>query len=85
MASPLRQLLALLTENITALETACADSGTFIPDLHQPFSLASEAFRANPAAAGAASIISAAALQINAIVMPPQLSLYGAVGGVRDS
>lgn len=84
MASPLRQLLALLSENIDALEKACADGNVAVPDLYEPFSPSSEAFRAIPAATYAAKIISAAAGQIDAIVTPPQVSLYHAVGGVRS-
>lgn len=82
MATPLRQLLAILTENVDALEKACADKGTSLPDIREPFHPASEAFRSDPAAAGAAAMISAAALQIDAIVAPPPVLLYRAVGGV---
>ncbi|KAG5641680.1 hypothetical protein DXG03_004444 [Asterophora parasitica] len=72
MTSPLRQLLKVLTESVGDLEDACAASGTAIPDLYTPFHPASEAFRGNPKAADAANIISAAALQIEAILTPPQ-------------
>ncbi|KAJ7612017.1 S-adenosyl-L-methionine-dependent methyltransferase [Mycena polygramma] len=47
-----------------------------IPDLHTPFAPPSEAFRTVPAAAEAASIISVAALQLEAILTPPHVSLY---------
>ncbi|KAF5386809.1 hypothetical protein D9615_002134 [Tricholomella constricta] len=81
MTSPIRQLLKILTDSVEDLEAACATSGSAIPDLNTPFTPPSEAFRANPKAAEAASIISAAALQIDAILTPPQVSLYHAVAG----
>ncbi|KAG5633308.1 hypothetical protein DXG03_007657, partial [Asterophora parasitica] len=81
MTSPLRQLLNVLTESVGDLEDACAASGTAIPDLYTPFHPASEAFRDNPKAAEAVNIISAAALQIEAILAPPQVSLYHIVAG----
>ncbi|KAJ7269517.1 S-adenosyl-L-methionine-dependent methyltransferase [Mycena rebaudengoi] len=74
MSSPIRQLLELITKSVDTLESA-------FPDLHELFAPPSEAFRANPAAAEAASIISAAALQLEAILTPPQVSLYRIVGG----
>ncbi|KAJ7263588.1 S-adenosyl-L-methionine-dependent methyltransferase [Mycena haematopus] len=81
MTTPIRQLLALITQSVETLEAACQSSGTTIPDLHTPFAPPSEAFRANPEAAEAARIIAAAALQLEAIVTPPQVSLYRIVGG----
>jgi hypothetical protein len=82
MLTPIRQLLALITQSVETLEAACRSSGTTIPDLHSPFTPPSEAFRANPEAAEAARIIAAAALQLETIVTPPQVSLYRIVGGV---
>ncbi|KAJ7612050.1 S-adenosyl-L-methionine-dependent methyltransferase [Mycena polygramma] len=81
MSTPIRQLLEIITESVKALEVACEASGTTIPDLHTPFAPPSEAFRAVPAAAEAATIISAAALQLEAIITPPHVSLYRVVGG----
>ncbi|KAJ7354209.1 S-adenosyl-L-methionine-dependent methyltransferase [Mycena albidolilacea] len=60
---------------VQTLEAACRSSGTLILDLHLPFTPPSEAFRANPEAAEAAHIIAAAALQLETIVTPPQVSL----------
>ncbi|KAG6916948.1 hypothetical protein DXG01_004497 [Tephrocybe rancida] len=76
-----RQLLALITDAVEKLESACDSTGTAIPDLHTPFYPESEAFRANPAAAESASVISAAALQLEAIFTPPHVSLYHIVAG----
>ncbi|KAJ7124389.1 S-adenosyl-L-methionine-dependent methyltransferase [Mycena epipterygia] len=81
MSTPIRELLALITKSVNTLETTCQSSGVAIPDLHEPFAPPSEAFRAIPAAAEAASVISAAALQLAAILTPPQVSLYGIVCG----
>ncbi|KAJ7067487.1 S-adenosyl-L-methionine-dependent methyltransferase [Mycena amicta] len=81
MSTSIRQLLDILTQSVEALESACQSAGVAVPDLHEPFAPPSEAFRAVPGAAEAASIIGAAALQLEAIVTPPQISLYRVVGG----
>jgi hypothetical protein len=83
MESPIRHLLQLITNAVPTLETACASDGMQIPDLYQPFDPVSEGFRQNAAAAEAASIISAAALQLDAILTPPFISLYRVVAGVN--
>ncbi|GJJ06651.1 hypothetical protein Clacol_000845 [Clathrus columnatus] len=72
----LRDLSSLLTHAISQLEETCTKNGTSIPDLDAPFDLSSEAFREDPVAARAASIIGAAASHIGAIVNPPQHSLF---------
>ncbi len=77
-----RQLLDLVTKSVDALEQACNESNAQLPSLDEPFHPASEAFRVNPVAAEATAVISAAALQLNAIVSPPRNILYQAVGGV---
>ncbi|THH07900.1 hypothetical protein EW146_g9170 [Bondarzewia mesenterica] len=81
MSSPVRQLLELISSSISTLEKTCAENGTQIPDLDAPFSPSSEAFRTNVVAAEAANIVSAAALQLAAILTPPQVSLYHIIGG----
>ncbi|KAG6856980.1 hypothetical protein H0H87_011369 [Tephrocybe sp. NHM501043] len=85
MTSPLRQLLNLLTESVRNLEVACDSSGCEVPDLYAPFSSQSEAFRANPEADEAAKIICAASLHIQAILMPPHISLFHIVSGHSKS
>ncbi|KAG6811474.1 hypothetical protein H0H92_007246 [Tricholoma furcatifolium] len=82
MVSQVRQLLNLLSDAVDNLEKACDSNGTPIPDLKTPFHPQSEAFRANPVAAQSASIISAAALQLEAITTPPHVSLYHVVAGI---
>ncbi|KAG6817102.1 hypothetical protein H0H87_012623 [Tephrocybe sp. NHM501043] len=81
MVSQIRQLLDHIIDAVGKLESSCNSTGTAIPDLHAPFFPQSEAFRASPAAAESANIISAAALQLAAILTPPHVSLYHAVGG----
>ncbi|KAG6852088.1 hypothetical protein C0991_003244 [Blastosporella zonata] len=81
MVSQIRQLLSLITDAVDKLEGACDRTGTSIPDLNTPFSPQSEAFRAEPEAAQSARIISAAALQLEAILTPPHVSLYHVVAG----
>ncbi|KAG6868849.1 hypothetical protein C0993_008978 [Termitomyces sp. T159_Od127] len=84
MVSQVRQLLNLIIDAVDKLESACDRTGSPIPDLYTPFTLESEAFRANLDAAESARIISAAALQLEAILSPPQVSLYHVVAGVRN-
>ncbi|KAG5720988.1 Sterigmatocystin 8-O-methyltransferase [Termitomyces sp. T112] len=81
MVSQIRQLLSLIHDAVDKLESVCGSTGTSIPDLHTSFSPQSEAFRADPAAAEAANIVSAAALQLEAILTPPHVSLYHVVAG----
>ncbi|KAF8626778.1 hypothetical protein AX15_004696 [Amanita polypyramis BW_CC] len=81
MPTQIRQLLDILSKSVATLEAACAANGAEIPDLTNPFHPDSEAFREDPAAAEAANLIGAAALQLAATVIPPQISLYHIVGG----
>ncbi|KAF8069068.1 S-adenosyl-L-methionine-dependent methyltransferase [Lyophyllum atratum] len=81
MTSPIRQLLKLISDSVDKLEAACDASGCPVPDLYTPFAPPSEAFRADPVAAEAANIISAAALQLEATLTPPHVSLYHVVSG----
>ncbi|KAJ7051982.1 S-adenosyl-L-methionine-dependent methyltransferase [Mycena amicta] len=77
----LRQLLALITDNVERLEATTLLAGVAIPDLETPFTPASEDFRGIPEAAEAARRISAAALQLDAILAPPQISVFRVVDG----
>ncbi|KAF9042839.1 S-adenosyl-L-methionine-dependent methyltransferase [Hymenopellis radicata] len=77
----LRQLLVILNDSVAALEERARSLGLPLPDLNNPFSPPSEAFRGDPACAEAASRISAAALHLEAIFTPPQVSLYHVVAG----
>ncbi|KAA1478055.1 S-adenosyl-L-methionine-dependent methyltransferase [Dentipellis sp. KUC8613] len=79
--STLIQLLAIIQTSLATLEQVCSSSGTLVPDINEPFTPLSEAFRADPAAAKAAQTASAAALHLAAILTPPQVSLYHIVGG----
>ena len=82
--SQLRQLFELVAKSLDALEKACAESGTRIPDLHESFDpTASDDFSSNLVAAEAASAISAAALQMYAILGTPRNAFFYHVGGVN--
>ncbi|KIL66636.1 hypothetical protein M378DRAFT_75009 [Amanita muscaria Koide BX008] len=79
--SQLRALLAHITNAVDALDKACAVSGTRIPDLDEPFNLAGETLSNDPAALEAAGTISAAALQMHAILATPRNAFFYSVGG----
>lgn len=80
--SPVRQLIVLINQNASILEAVCSQTSTSTPDLNEPFHPSTEAFRSIPVAAEAANVICAAALQLAAILMPPQVTLYHVTGGV---
>ncbi|KDR83075.1 hypothetical protein GALMADRAFT_263497 [Galerina marginata CBS 339.88] len=80
-----RELLKLISTALSTIEKTCKATNYEIPNLHLPFQPRSEGFRSDPAAAEAANVISAAAFQLAAIFMPPQVSLYQVVGGHKKS
>ncbi|KAF8351882.1 S-adenosyl-L-methionine-dependent methyltransferase [Amanita rubescens] len=81
MFQQVRQLLDLITKSVNTLEQVCLENNAQLPSLDEPFHPASEAFRANPVAAEAVIVISAAAMQLDAIVSPPRAVLHHVVGG----
>lgn len=83
MFQQVRQLLDLITKSVDTLEQACIESNTQLPGLDEPFQPSYEAFWANSVVAETSSIISAAALHLNAVVSPPRNILLYAGGGVR--
>ena len=82
MPSTIRQLLKLITDSIDKLEASCEASGHQLPDLHDSFSIQSEAFRTGSGVEEATRIVCAAAMQLEATLMPPSLSFYRLVTGV---
>lgn len=82
MFQQVRQLLDLITKSVDTLEQACIESNTQLPSLDEPFQSTYEAFWANSVVGEATSVISAAALHLNAVVSPPRNILLYAVGGV---
>lgn len=84
MTSSLLSLSNLITSSVIALEKACADANLPFPSLDEPFSHASEAFRANPAAEEATKVIAAAAHQLMVMVLPPSAALYNLISGVSS-
>ncbi|KAE9394245.1 S-adenosyl-L-methionine-dependent methyltransferase [Gymnopus androsaceus JB14] len=84
--SDVQLLLDTITQAVTSLNLACSTSGASIPDIRKPFEASSENFRTSSfEALQAARVISAAALQLEAIVAPPEVVLYHVVGGFFKS
>ena len=82
MFQQVRQLLDLITKSVDALEQACSESKIELPSLDEPFQPTHPALWADPNAAEAIAVISAAALYLNAIVSPPRNMINSTVAGV---
>ncbi|KAJ3739061.1 S-adenosyl-L-methionine-dependent methyltransferase [Lentinula detonsa] len=85
MSSEVDRLLDTITRAVKSLNLACSSGGTSVPSINEPFQPSSENFRGSVEALQAARIISAAALQLEAVVAPPQVVLYHVVGGFFKS
>ncbi|KIK53432.1 hypothetical protein GYMLUDRAFT_178936 [Collybiopsis luxurians FD-317 M1] len=85
MSSEVQQLLDTITKAVGSLQLACSRDGTSIPDIREPFEPSSEGFRNNSEVMEATRIIGAAALQLEAIIAPPQVVLFHVVGGLFKS
>lgn len=85
MLQEVRQLLNLITKSVDALEQICSERKIGLPSLDEPLKSAHSAFWADPNAAEAVSVISAAALHLNAVVSPPQNLIHSTVAGVSPS
>ncbi|KAH9484888.1 4-O-methyltransferase 1 [Psilocybe cubensis] len=85
MPSTLSSLAFLINRSIITLEKACSESKLPFPGFDEPFTPASEAFRANPEAEEAAKVIAAAAHQLMMMVLPPSVALYTVVSGAHKS
>lgn len=83
MAASILQLCDLISCSVSTLVGICAENDLTLPHLEDELSPSSGAFRANPFASDAANIISAAALQLVAILLPPQQLVLSFAGGVR--
>ena len=83
MFQQVRQLLDLITKSVDALERTCSESKIELPSLDAPFQSAHSALWADPNAAEAIAVISAASLHLNAIVSAPEnMILNVTVAGV---
>lgn len=82
MASSILQLCDLISSSVSTLVATCAANDLALPHLDDELSPLSGAFRAHPIASDAANIISAAALQLVAILLPPQQSVLSIAAGV---
>ncbi|KAG6860183.1 hypothetical protein C0995_014728 [Termitomyces sp. Mi166 len=82
MATTILELSQLISDSVTALVTTCSALNLRIPDLNEPYTLESEAFRRNQVVARAANIAAAAAFQLTAYLLPPQESILQVTSGV---
>ena len=82
MSSDLIHLAKLISDSTSAIVKAAEFDNVPIPNLNDPFSFESEAFRNNPSSRDAANIIIAAAAQLSALVAPPPMSIFNIVSGV---
>ncbi|KAF8643207.1 hypothetical protein AX16_009164 [Volvariella volvacea WC 439] len=80
-----RQLLSIIGKAVDDLEATCVRNETPLPNVNEPSTRKSEAFRSDPIAGEAAILISAAAQQLDAIVTPPYHSIYNASCAVMKS
>lgn len=82
MASEILQLAELISSSAKTLVENAKKDNVPLPDLNDPFTMPSEAFRGNPESALAANIIVAATSQLAAAVGPPPLSVFRVLAGV---
>lgn len=85
MATTILELSQLISNSITELVTTCSAQGLRIPNLNEPYTPESEAFRTNQVVARAANIAAAAAFQLAACLLPPQESILQVTSGVRTT
>jgi hypothetical protein len=78
------ELAKFISNAAESLDRACPTHGLTFPSLNQPSTPQSEAFRSNPDANEASSIIAAAAFQLVTTVMPPPASMPGAILNFRS-
>ena len=77
------ELSQLISKSANTLQEICDSEGYDFPDLDDPVTRESEAFRTNPEAAEAADLITTAAWQLIAAVSSPPAAIYSlAVTGV---
>lgn len=83
MAETIQQLSDLISSSVADLIKLCSTNNLRVPEMNEPSSPKSEAFRDNRAIAQAANIIAAAAIQLAASILSPQESIVHAISGVR--
>lgn len=85
MAAAILQLSEIIASSVARLLSICEEQQLALPQLDEPYTCGSETFRQNSAAAEAASLIGAAALQLAATLLPPQETLLQAASGSMKS
>ena len=82
--SDIESLSALISQSVQAIVKACSSRGISMPDLNSPFDKdADAAFRDIPGVTDAVNIITAAAAQLTAALLPPAQQLLNIGEGVR--
>lgn len=82
MSAEILQLAELISNSAKTLVKNAETDNLPLPNLNDPFTPESEAFRGNPESALAANIIVAATAQLAAAVGPPPLSIFSLLAGV---
>jgi hypothetical protein len=82
MASEILQLAELISSSAKTLVENAKKDNVPLPNLNDPFTIPSEAFRGNPDSALAANVIVAGASQLAAAVGAPSFSIFSMVAGV---
>lgn len=80
----LKALAKLVHDSVEEIEKSCKSRGVHLPSLSEPFTLESEAAKADPAFIQAAGNITAAAGQLATLVRPAPLTLFSTSIWVRD-
>ncbi|KAG6847303.1 hypothetical protein H0H93_008940 [Arthromyces matolae] len=81
MAATIVELSQLISNSVTELIEACSANDLRIPTLNERYTADSEAFRKNQTVARAANIAAAAAIQLTALLLPPQESVLQITSG----
>lgn len=83
--SDIEALSALISQSVQVIAKACSSRGISLPDLNSPFDKDADiAFRDIPDVTDAVNIITAAAAQLTAALLPPAQQLQNIGGGVRQ-
>ena len=85
MFQQVRQLLDLITKSVDTLEQSCSERKIELPNLAEPFQFAQSALWADPTAAEAVAVISAAASHLNAIISRPKDVINSITTGVSPT
>ena len=80
----IESLSTLISQSVQLIAKACSSRSISLPDLNSPFDKDADiAFRDVPGVTSAVNIITAAAAQLTAALLPPAQQLQNIGGGVR--